>query len=355
MVSKSTNERPIILNGLFLDKIGKQSGTYFMATSIIRELLRINSAYLVLTTEEYDWASGRTIQTKRFPKKLRFVVESFYRNRFKRNTWLHFDYFLPLQILPSKGRDVVVIHDLLPLDIKNSVSKIKKIWFWLQVNRTIAKSDSVIAISDFTQQRIKYHFATITCDLHVIPNPIDLGRFQTEYTQEASSTKIKYFSTISAPWPHKNLNTLISAFDVIWPKTKVQLYVCGARDQYIGIKNSEAVKYFGFVSDLELANIIKNSEAFIAPSLYEGFGMTVYEALALGKFVLASDLNVYVQHPNILRVENPAKVRSWTREIIKFLSVQRHLSDFSLDELRPKTVAMKYDYVLRAIDAKNIP
>jgi glycosyltransferase involved in cell wall biosynthesis len=115
------------------------------------------------------------------------------------------------------------------------------------------------------------------------------------------------------------------------------------------------VKYFGFVSDLELANIIKNSEAFIAPSLYEGFGMTVYEALALGKFVLASDLNVYVQHPNILRVENPAKVRSWTREIIKFLSVQRHLSDFSLDELRPKTVAMKYDYVLRALDAKNIP
>ena len=353
MVSKPTITRPIILNALFLDKIGKQSGTYFMATSIIRELLIINSTYMVLTTEAYDWASGRTIQSKPFPKKLRFLVESYYRNRFKKNTWLHFDYFLPIQFLRSKGKDAVVIHDLLPLDMMNSVSKLKKIWFWVQINRAVLKSDSVITISDFSKRRIEHYFSKITSNLNVIPNPIDLDRFNTESLQEPRNSKIKYFSTISAPWPHKNLNTLLSAFQEIWMETKIQLYVCGARESHMENQNSESVKFLGFVPDSELARIIKNSEAFIAPSLYEGFGMTVYEALALGKFVLASDLDVYRQHPNLIRVGNPENAKSWSLEIRQFLTTQRSISQFSLDELDPRAIAVKYDQLLRSLDAKN--
>ena len=356
MVSKPTFKRPIILNALFLDKIGKQSGTYFMATSIIRELIKINSNYMVLTTEEFDWASGRTIQSKPFPKKLRFLVESYYRNRFKKNTWLHFDYFLPVQFLNSKGSDAVVIHDLLPLDMINSVSKLKKIWFWVQIYRAVLKSDSVITISDFSKRRIEHHFSKITSNINVIPNPIDLLRFNTKSLQESRNTEIKYFSTISAPWPHKNLNTLLSAFHEIWIETKIQLFVCGARESRIEkqhYQNSESVKFLGFVPDSELARIIKHSEAFIAPSLYEGFGMTVYEALALGKFVLASDLDVYPQHPNLVRVGHPENAESWKIEMREFLTTQRSISQFSLEGLHPSTIAAKYDQLLRSLDAKN--
>ena len=59
MVSKPTFKRPIILNALFLDKIGKQSGTYFMATSIIRELnekglIHLYAGYYHLKTGKVD-------------------------------------------------------------------------------------------------------------------------------------------------------------------------------------------------------------------------------------------------------------------------------------------------------------
>lgn len=356
MVSKQRSHRPIILNGLFLDKIGRQSGTYFMAISLIRELLEINTSYMLLTTEEFDWASGRTIQARNFPKKLRFVVESYYRNKLRRNTWLHFDYFLPFQLLKSKGKDVVIIHDVLPLDVKNSVSKLKKIWFRLQVQRAIFMSDSIITISNFSRQRIEHHFSIINSKLTVIANPVDLDRLKTEDKQELISQNVRYFSTISAPWPHKNLNTLISAFQEIWKETQIQIYVCGARESQIENKenlNFESVKFLGFVSNSELAKIINNSEAFIAPSLYEGFGMTVYEALALGKFVLASDLEVYRQHPNLIRVGNPENKESWSQAIKQFLKLNKNLIKFDFDEFNPHVIATQYDDLIKGVDAKN--
>jgi glycosyltransferase involved in cell wall biosynthesis len=356
MVTKHSINRPIILNGLFLDKIGKQSGTYFMAISIIRQLLEMNTSYMLITTEEFDWASGRTIQVKPFPKKLRFVVESYYRNKLKRNTWLHFDYFLPFQLPKSKGKDVVIIHDLLPLDVINSVPKLKKIWFRLQVQRAILMSDSIITISNFSKQRIEHHFSKINSNLTVISNPVDLDRFNAEVQQEPKGEKVRYFSTISAPWPHKNLNTILCAFQEIWMETEIQLYVCGARESEIANKdylNHESVKFLGFVSNSELAKIIKNSEAFIAPSLYEGFGMTVYEALALGKFVLASDLEVYRQHPLLIRVGNPENEESWSHAIKKFLKMKKNIIKFDFDEFHPYVIATQYDELIKGVDAKN--
>ena len=355
MISESIENDRIILNALFLDKLGKQSGTYFMAISVIQELFKIDERYMILSTENFIWAAEKTIRVKPFPKKFRFIVESIYRMKFKENTWLHFDYFLPYQGLGKNGKDIVIIHDVLPLDVKNSVSKLKKNWFKSQVHRTIAKSQAVVTISDFSRDRILTYFPNSISKVKVIPNPINMSRFESSQKMNEYNSEDKYLCTVSSVWPHKNLDTIIAAFKEIYNKKKVKLYVCGARSNMNKINQSQdCVKFLGFVSDLQLATIIKNSEAFVAPSLYEGFGMTVYEALGLGKFVLASDLAVYKSHPNLIRVSSPEDVKSWSSSIQKFLDIEYTHIPFSMEDFHPKVVAIKYHNIIREVDALKI-
>jgi len=345
----------IILNGLFIDEVGKQSGSYFMAISVIQELLKIDKRYKLITTEKFEWAVGQSIIVPKFRKRYRFLFESFYRNVYRKSLWLHFDYFLPYQIPGSKKKNVTVIHDLLPLDIPSAVSVLKAKWFRHQVKRALMKSDSVITISEFCLKRFNAHFPALSNDIKVIANPINIERFSSLPDVENWNSEGDFFIAISAPWPHKNLRTLINAVEKTFNERRIPLLICGTRSNlFADLKETESYKFLGFQADVDLGRAISNAKLVIAPSLYEGFGMTVYEALAMGKFVLASNLEVYENLPNLIKVENPELSGSWESAITSFLDNPPEKQKLDISHLHPKNVAEKYNEIIQKTEKLHV-
>ncbi len=102
--------------------------------------------------------------------------------------------------------------------------------------------------------------------------------------------------------PRKNLQRLIQAFGKIKKSNeypKLQLTIVGKKGwlfedileepQKLGI--SDSVRFLEFVSDKELEVLYKNAEFFVLPSLYEGFGLPVLEAMSFGCPVITSNVS----------------------------------------------------------------
>ena len=101
-------------------------------------------------------------------------------------------------------------------------------------------------------------------------------------------------------WPHKNHRMLLTAFNIFLsrhPEYELDLVFTGALDKLQeDLKNavksiglSERVHFLGFVSREQLAAVWEGCEFLIFPSLYEGFGIPLLEAMAFGKPVVCSN------------------------------------------------------------------
>jgi glycosyltransferase involved in cell wall biosynthesis len=102
-------------------------------------------------------------------------------------------------------------------------------------------------------------------------------------------------------WPHKNHATLINAFSLYQtrnPSSKLKLVFTGTpgknmdvlKSNVIDLKLENKIFFLNFLSDEQFANIMQACRALIFPSLYEGFGMPILEAMAFGKPVLCSNV-----------------------------------------------------------------
>ncbi len=105
-----------------------------------------------------------------------------------------------------------------------------------------------------------------------------------------------YVGTIE---PRKNLATLIHAYDELIQATphRPQLVLCGGRGWLCDdiyrlvdeLKLNDLIRFTGYVEDGDLPALYSSAEAFIYPSLYEGFGLPPLEAMACGVPVITSD------------------------------------------------------------------
>ncbi len=101
-------------------------------------------------------------------------------------------------------------------------------------------------------------------------------------------------------YPHKNLERLIEAFSIS-DQNDTNLVFVGKEDFfYKRLKEKiekmgldKKIVFYGYATDEELAFLYKNAKAIIMPSLMEGFGLPVLEAMVNKCLVLASDISVY--------------------------------------------------------------
>jgi glycosyltransferase involved in cell wall biosynthesis len=103
-------------------------------------------------------------------------------------------------------------------------------------------------------------------------------------------------------WPHKNHTMLLTAFGMYkraHPDSKLKLVLTGAPDSRMRFLQEAAaprmglegeVVFAGFLPDAEFAALLEGCRAVIFPSLYEGFGMPVLEAMIFGKPILCSNV-----------------------------------------------------------------
>ena len=211
--------------------------------------------------------------------------------------------FCPGNMVPFfvKCPSVVVVHDMNYKDIPEHIPFLRKFPYRFLVPWSLRKSDRVITISNFSKNQIKKYCNIPDAKIRMIYNGI-ISEDTDSYVKEWENTRSKYclhdniVCTISKNHPHKNIERLIKSFILMHQHTDTnyQLVIIG---HYLNnnmvnyIQNNNLSEYIigvESIDDHDKNTILKNSKAYIHPSLYEGFGFPVIEAQALGVPVLSS-------------------------------------------------------------------
>lgn len=152
------------------------------------------------------------------------------------------------------------------------------------VKHQVKASNHIMTVSQYSKDDICSRFHIKPESITVVYNSVEAP--DVKYFQKPE----KYFLYVSEIERAKNLATLIKAYSILPDEIKAEykLYVVGKKgndyDNVISLINKNQIKdrvqFFGFVSDEELEKLYAHAYCFIFPSVFEGFGLPVLEAMA---------------------------------------------------------------------------
>jgi len=208
--------------------------------------------------------------------------------------------YLGAQTIPQ----VVMVHDLRP--ISHPDRSLQSLYFRTWVPSLLRRCHHILTNSEFTAAEIRRCTGIPRERITVIPLGYDAGLFQPapllERDQVSSAGRLipaqPYLLHVGQAYPHQNLRRLIEAFArVVAHHPDVQLVLAGkphpretpqlrALVQERGLERS--VIFRPYVPLAELPDLYRSALALVYPSLWEGFGLPVLEAMACGTPVLTS-------------------------------------------------------------------
>jgi glycosyltransferase involved in cell wall biosynthesis len=194
---------------------------------------------------------------------------------------------------------VVTIHDLSVIDHPEWFDRRFSAWYRYLLPRLSATARLVITDSNYSKIRIMRAFRISDNKICVIPCGVDTHFFRPRSHLEQAAIRRKY--GLLDPYilfagslePRKNLDRLLRAFSKIERDfAPFRLAIAGAQAGTFRKLELPAVpprvQWLGYVEDGDLPALYSAARAFIQPSVYEGFGLTVLEAMACGVPVIAA-------------------------------------------------------------------
>lgn len=213
----------------------------------------------------------------------------------------------PLYRVPAtyRGKVVTTFYDFAPYRVPELFPKLSTVKLKTLYSFAARKSDHIIAVSKSTKKDEINFLGSREDKISVIYNGID-SRFFEPCTVDRETLKNdykindKYILFLGTLEPRKNLVRVVEAFakfkNNFEGKFNYQLVVAGKRgwlaDEYFQLAKDlelgEDVIFTGYVGGDELQPLYTHAEFFVMPSLYEGFGQTIVEAMACGAPCLVS-------------------------------------------------------------------
>lgn len=191
---------------------------------------------------------------------------------------------------------IVTIHDLMHLTEPEHASVGKRAYARMVLGHAISVSTAVITVSLHTAREIETRFPSASEKLEVIWNGIEPVFFSARASD--SPVPAPYVLYCGNDKPHKNLDALFEAFSLVMealPGLKLVLAGVPAASAPSRLLKARAARIedrlveTGFVPDSELAALMAGAEVFVLPSVTEGFGLPVLEAMAAGAPVACSN------------------------------------------------------------------
>jgi glycosyltransferase involved in cell wall biosynthesis len=174
---------------------------------------------------------------------------------------------------------VLTVHDLAVLRHPDAFNRWTRTYSRLFVPRVARAAQRVIAVSEFTKRELIDVLAIPEERIRVIPNAVG-----EPFVPHGSRAEGDYVLAVGTREPRKNLPRLAQAARL----AGVELRVAGAAGWGDADAGGEGVRLLGYVDDEELARLYRGALCVAYPSLYEGFGIPVLEALACGAPVVTS-------------------------------------------------------------------
>ncbi len=246
---------------------------------------------------------------------------------------------IPEAPLYSKARYVVMFHDLIPLRFPNLFSPLTN-YFRLIVPLVLQQAEHIICNSEATAKDIRDFYGISAHKITPILLAYDANHF---YPRQKIASKKPYFLYLGRHDPYKNIQGLITAFAALKKKQNYQLWIAGSTDkrftpqlkqQTLELNIAEQVKFIDYVSYEDLPIIISNAIALVSPTFWEGFGLTVLEAMACGTPVITSNLaslpEVVGDAAILINPNNQLEITNAMTEIAEDSQTRSQLSNCSL-------------------------
>ncbi len=235
------------------------------------------------------------------------------------------------------------IHDLAEFEVPEKYSMLQACLRKVIVRHQIRISNKIITVSDYSRQSIYDRFRTEKGKVKVIYNSVEskpnsLPKYEPE----------NYFLFVGETERAKNFGALLAAFEMLPVKIqeKYHMIVVGKKGndhenilaKIRGTHLEHKVHFKGYVDDNELMELYAKAYAFVFPSLFEGFGLPVLEAMAYGVPVLCSNTSSIpeVGGDAVLTFSpyNPAELCSQMKKLISDPSLRNVMIQKGLERSR---------------------
>jgi glycosyltransferase involved in cell wall biosynthesis len=200
-------------------------------------------------------------------------------------------------------RRVVTIHDVIHLRFPEYFSPVQRAYAGFMIGHACRTADAVIVDSEFAGRELVRFSSCPAEKIHVIPLGVSEAYAPAEDGGSADEFRKKYridkdfLLYVGSLKPHKNVQALISAFSGVSSRANVEVIFVGERlegnasllalSERGGVGNR--IRSLGWLPEADLIGAYHAATAVVLPSLYEGFGFPVLEAMACGTPVIGSN------------------------------------------------------------------
>lgn len=268
--------------------------------------------------------------------------------------------FNPCNLAPlSYNNNIVVLHDVIPLLYPQFYNRVFQSYYAWLVPRLARSAAHVLTVSEFSGEQIIKLTGIPQSKVSVVYNGVS-EKFDPGLRSLLSPVWAKF--GLAQPYvfyagslePRKNVETLLRAFVFARQQMGLKghsLVLAGSTHRNFSSVNFDGlveqarqtgtdidIRLLGYVDDNDLAQLYANASLFVYPSICEGFGLPVLEAMASGTPVLAADsssLREIIQVEELLHpVYDYRALAEKMTELLRNEYLQRRYSEAGLKHIR---------------------
>ena len=306
-------------------KINESGGVENHTINLLKNIDKKNLIFFItpkiLKDKKYLWLKNcqKKILTNYFFLNILYIFffSIFYLKKKNVERFFSTNIYCPI-IKPKNMKITITLHHAMWLIFPEYYSIFKRIFFnsyYAFLNKNI----SFIAISKHIKNKFKKKFGYYNID--VIYNPILLKK-KNKYNKKLIFENKNFFFYLAAKEKHKNIDTIIKAFQNKKIKNKFNLVIAGYKHQSEKISNN--IFLLGKIDEKLKSNLFDKCFCYIHPSIYEGFGMPLVEALKYKKKIITTCGGAIpeITMKKAIYVKNPKNFNSWVDIIANFNSIK---------------------------------
>jgi alpha-1,3-rhamnosyl/mannosyltransferase len=240
-------------------------------------------------------------------------------------------YHAPYILTPIRvpGKLVLTVHDVIPLSHPQYSSVYTRLFWKITGRRAIWHCRKLIGVSEDALKACERYFGSHASRRSVVIHhgidPAFCPQSHEEIAEVRATYRLpeKFLLYVGSDLPHKNVTTLLNALALMDPTASVPLVIAGFNSESSPLRREaeqlglgSRVQWINEVPEASLPALYSAAHAFLFPSLVEGFGFPVLEAMACGTPVICSALGVLREITGgAAKIVHPTDRQEWKRAI----------------------------------------